>query len=61
MKHFEVPLKASGFDDKKVFVEWRSLQTTVKTSFSHLECHAIWEKIALHRKKETINGHVFVE
>lgn len=53
---FSDPLDAAGFDRSKVFTEWKSLQSTVKSYYSHFTNFMdIWSKLFVHRKDEFPN------
>ena len=53
---FTEPLSAAGFDRTKVFMEWKSLQSTVKSYYSHFtNAVDIWSKLFNHRSKEFPN------
>ena len=53
---FSEPLNAAGFDRSKVFVEWKSLQSTVKAYYSHFTNPVdIWAKFFQFRHDEYPN------
>ena len=37
IRHFTDPLQAAGFEERKIYTEWRSLQTAIKASAIHQE------------------------
>ena len=37
IRHFIDPLQAAGFEERKIYTEWRSLQTAIKASAIHQE------------------------
>ena len=53
--HFEVPLKAAGFDSKAVFKEWRFFKNYVRASHIGLESLQLWKKIFNNKKVEHSN------
>ena len=52
IQHLPDLLQAAGFEERKVYAEWCSLQTTIKTSFIQLEYQKIWEKIFVYRRRQ---------
>ena len=60
IQHFTDPLQLQVLRNKKdIYVEWPSLQTTIKASFIHsyihLEYQHIWEKIFVYQHREVPN------
>ena len=57
MNTFTKPLNnAAGFDQSKVFTEWKSLQSTVKSSYSNFTSVTnVWSKLFIYRINELPN------
>ena len=55
ISHFEVPLKAAGFDSKAVFKESRFFKNYVKANHISLESLQLWKKIFNNKKEKYSN------
>ena len=59
---FKVPLEASGFDEAKVFSEWRSAQTRIKTFYNDVgNAATIWQRMLKYKRMEFPNLLMLVE
>ena len=48
--HFEVPLKATMFDLKAIFKEWRFFKNYMRTNHMGAKSLQLWKKIFIHKR-----------
>ena len=48
--HFEVPLKATMFDWKAIFKEWRFFKNYMRTNHMGVESLQLWKNIFIHKR-----------
>ena len=55
INEFRAPLLAAGFDERKVFQEWKAFKITVNSNYKNVEATKMWEKMFVHKKREFPN------
>ena len=53
--HFEVHLKAAGFDSKAIFKKWRFYKNYVRANHIGVESLQLWKKIFINKREEYRN------
>ena len=58
---FATPLAAAGFENTRIFDEWRSLKALQRSLYPKMESGQLWEKILCFRREEFPNLSLLVE
>ena len=58
---FATPLAAAGFENTRIFDEWRSLKALQRSLYPKMESGQLWEKIIFFRREEFPNLSLLVE
>ena len=63
VSHFRLPLNVAGFDERKVFTEWRGLKRLATRNFSEFfdQPKVLWQKILVFRRSEFPNICLIIE